>query len=273
MNNRIRQIAVIVFALLDIISSFWLGDSLNQGEPGAVEVPIYFLPANLTFAIWGLIFSSQLVYGIYQALPSQTERVLHKRIGWWVALNAALTALWNFTAGNSGQQGDPNFQPLLVVATVFILMGMLFALTRVFIIFRELYSDFAPIDRWLVQFPITIFFAWLNVAMIANSAAALVAVGYTGEPNGEIWATGMLIIAMMLASLMIFYTRPGLITITYTGVIIWAAIGILVNNINRSSLVSGACIALIIVVTTATITHFRTQTKLTNKNLHPARVA
>lgn len=258
MNNRLRQLAVIVFALSDILSSFWLGNSLDQSPS---DIVIYFLPFNLTFAIWGLIFSSQLAYAVYQALPSQTDRVLHQRIGWWIALNAALTALWNVTAGSSGQQGDPNFQPLFVVATVFILMGMLFSLTRVFIMFRHMHTHFAPIDRWLVQFPVTVFFAWLNVAMIANTAAALVAVDYTGEPNGELWGAGMLIIAMILASVMILYTRPGIVTITYTSVIVWAAIGILVNNINRSPLMVGMCVMVTIVVVMTALVHFYNQSK------------
>lgn len=259
MNNRLRQLAVIVFALLDIISSFWLGDSLDQSPS---DIVVYFLPFSLTFAIWGLIFSSQLVYAIYQALPSQTERVIHQRIGWWIALNAAFTALWNLTAGSSGQQGDPNFQPLFVVATVFILMGMLFALTRVFIIFRQMHTNFTSIDRWLIQFSVTVFFAWLNVAMIANTSAALIAVGYTGEPNGELWATVMLIIAMILASLMIFYTRPGIVTITYTSVIIWATIGILANNINRSPLIVITCIVVSVIVAGNAFIHFYNQSKL-----------
>jgi hypothetical protein len=237
--NRIRQAVVLTFAALDIVSSFWLGSSLDQGSD---PTPVYFLPFGLTFAIWGLIFSSQMVYAVYQALPGQTDRLLHRRIGGWVALNAALTALWNFTAGSAGQQGSPDFQPLLVVATVVILTGMLASLTRVFIIFRQMYDDITPRDRWLVQFPITVFFAWLNVAMIANTTAALDAVGFTGEPNGAWWAVALLVIATVVASLMIRFTRPGLVTLTYTGVIVWAVIGIFFNNVDRAPLVAGVCV-------------------------------
>ncbi|MDX2162133.1 MAG: hypothetical protein SF162_12465 [bacterium] len=257
MNALIRPGAVVIFAVLDILSSFWLGSSLDQGSD---PTPVYFLPFGLTFAIWGLIFSSQLVYAVYQALPSQRDRAIHRRIGGWVALNAALTALWNFTAGSAGQQNSPDFQPLFVVATVFILVGMLFALTQVFIAFREMHADLTPRDRALVQFPLTVFFAWLNVAMIANTTAGLDAVGFTGEPNGAIWAAVMLVIAAVVASLMIFYTRPGIGTFTYTGVIIWAVVGIFFNNFERSTLVAGVSVLVTGIVIMAAWLHLSGRT-------------
>jgi hypothetical protein len=260
MNHRIRQIAVIVFAILDIVSSIWLGSGLDQGSDAT---PVYFLPFGLTFAIWGLIFSSQLVYAVYQALPGQKERLLHQSIGGWVALNAALTALWNFTAGSAGQQASADFQPQFVVATVFILIGMLYTLTRVFIVLRQMHNEMTSRDRWLVQFPFTVFFAWLNVAMIANTTAALDAMGFTGEPIGALWAVGMLLIAAVVASLVIRYTRPGIVTLTYTGVIVWAVVGIFFNNLERSWLVSIICIGVAVIAIAAAGSHLlRSSTRL-----------
>jgi hypothetical protein len=255
MTDRLRQFAVIAFALLDIASSFWLGDSFDQLAGVDAPPSVYFLPFNLTFAIWGLIFSSQFAYAVYQALPAQRERALHRRIGWWIALNAALTALWNFTAGIAGQPGDLDFQPLLVSATAVILAGMLFALTQTFITFRQMHVDLTGYDRWLAQFPFTVFFAWLNVAMIANTTAALNALGVPSEPNGAIWAAGMLIVAALLAALMIRYSRPRLGTVTYTAVIVWAITGIFFNNVQRSVLVTGVSVAVALIVITVALIH------------------
>jgi hypothetical protein len=252
MNDRIRQVLVLFVALTCIVSSFWLGDSLDQG---ADPTPVYFLPFGLTFAIWGLIFSSSLVYAVYQALPGQASRLLHRRIGSWVALNGALTTLWNFTAGSAGQPNMPDYQPHFVAATVFILIGMLYSLTRAVIALRSLYPDLSTRDRWLVVFPVTVFFAWLNVAMIANTTAALDAVGFTGGADGATWAAGMLVIAALVASAVILYTRQGLSTLTYAGVILWALVGIFFNNAARSPLVSALCIFAIVAVLFVTIWH------------------
>lgn len=252
MSDRLRQLAVISFAILDIASSFWLGDSLDQGSSAT---PVYFLPFGPTFAIWGVIFSGQLIYAVYQAMPAQQQRPLHRRIGGWVALNAALTALWNFTAGQAGTEGSSSFQPIYVVLTVFILAGMLFSLTRVFVLFQQMTADLTAQDRWLAQIPLTIFFAWLNVAAIANTTAALDAVGVPSEPNGALWAAAMLVVAAVLAALMILYSRPNAATIAYSGVIVWAAVGIFFNNLDRSALVAGTCVAAAAVVIVVTSLH------------------
>jgi hypothetical protein len=252
MQDRLRQTAVIGLALLDIGSSFWLGERLNQE---ASTTPVYFLPFGPTFAIWGLIFSSALVYGVYQALPTQRERSLHRRVGWWVAVNAGLTALWNFTAGSAEEPGNAAIRPLLLWSTVGILAGMLFSLTQAFIVLRRMDAELTSRDRWLTQFPITVFFAWLNVAMIANTTAALIGSDVTGGANGAVWAAGMLLIAAALASMMIIYSRAGIGTLTYSGVIIWAVIGIFFNNVNRSPLVTVISLAIIVVVSAVTIYH------------------
>lgn len=255
MSRRIRQVLVVAFASLDIVSSFWLGNSLDQKTTSTVE-PVYFLPFGPTFAIWGVIFSTGLLYAIYQLLPAQRNRVVHDRIGGWIALNAALTALWNFTAGQSGTPGTPGFQPVYIVITVFILAGMLFSLTRVFIILHDCDAELTRRDRWFIQVPVTLFFAWLNVAAIANTTAALNAVGFTGEPNGALWAVAMIIVATLLASLIIRYSQPNIGTVVYTAVIVWALIGIFFNNTHRSVLVASACVVASIVVILMTVFHF-----------------
>ena len=257
MRNRVRIFSVLLFAVLDIVSSFALGNRLDQDQTPSSAPIAYFLPFSLTFAIWGIIFSSALVYAVYQALPAQHDRVLHKRIGGWIALNAALTALWNVTAGQAGNQGTTDFRPVLVVLTVVILAGMLFSLTRVFIIFREMDAEITRRDRWLVQIPVTIFFAWLNVAAIANTTAALLALNFTGEPNGALWAVAMLIVATVLATLMILYSRPTAGTIAYSSVIVWAVIGILINNSSRSMPIVITSILSSIIVIVVTIYHMR----------------
>ncbi|NJL56903.1 hypothetical protein HC928_18425 [bacterium] len=252
-RDRIRQTLVIVFAILDIVSSFALGSSIDQGfDP----TPVSFLPFGPTFAIWGVIFFTQLVYSIYQALPGQTERLLHRRIGWWVALNAALTALWNYTAGLSGTEGTPEFQPIYVVATVFILAGMLFSLTMVYIAFRELNPQITTRDRWLAQIPLTIFFAWLNVAAIANTTAALDAVAIFDYPYSSLWGVALILVGLVVTSLMVFYSRPNAGTIAYTAVIVWAFVGIFFNNNDRALDVAITALVASAILIGVTIFHF-----------------
>ncbi len=246
-NNVVRQVAVIAFTVSNWVMSALLGSGLNQSSADANRA--YFLPVNGTFAIWGVIFLTELFYAIYQGLPAQRERTIHRTIGGWVALNAALTSGWIVCALPQINQG----RSIFVVLTVLFLIGMLFSLTQAFIRLHRLSAELTTPDRWLVRVPVTIFFAWLNVAMIANTAAALIALGFTGEPNGALWAARMLVVATGLASAVILYNRPNIGTIVYTGVVVWAVVGIAANNTDRAPLVVILSLVAAVVVVVVTV--------------------
>ena len=231
MSDRLRQILVISFMVGQWFTAIVLGGSLDGASTNANT---YFIPADITFIVWSFIYLGSTVYAIYQALPHQRERVLHRRVGGFIALNSLLCTVWNSTAIIGTQSGNP---PFYVLVTVLLIIGMCYALTRVFIALRELDANLTNTDRWLVQVPASIYFAWLNVAVIANTTSLLVAYGITGEPNGAIWSVVMIMVAIMLTSLMILYTRPSLGTISYSIVIVWAFVGINLGNAEKSALV------------------------------------
>jgi hypothetical protein len=256
MSERIRQVLVVVFAISDLIVSLWLGSSIDQAR-SVDPTPVYFLPTDGTFAIWGVIFSSALFYAIYQALPAQREKPVHKRIRGWVALNGALTALWMVFAKLGSVDGVSTGREVFVTLTVFVLAGMLFSMTKAFMALRNMNAQLSRFEQGAIVFPVTVFFAWLNVAAIANTTGSLDALGFTGEPYGAVWATGMLVVATVLACVVVLYSRSTVATITYASVIIWAVLGIYLNNIDRSVLVAGACIASAVVVGVLAFIHVR----------------
>jgi uncharacterized membrane protein len=67
----------------------------------------------------------------------------------------------------------------------------------------------------------------------------------------------MLIVAGLVAIGVILYTRQGLSTLTYAGVILWALIGIYFNNSERSPLVAALCIFAAAAVVFVTVWHMR----------------
>lgn len=60
----------------------------------ANRLPILFVPANYVFSIWGIIYVLLLAFGVYQALPSQRENPLLRRIGYWFALTCLANGIW-----------------------------------------------------------------------------------------------------------------------------------------------------------------------------------
>lgn len=264
MNDRIRQTLVIIFAIGQwltaglIASTFFEFNEITNSE-STVSESDYFIPSNGTFAVWGLIYSGATVYAVYQALPAQRERALHRRVGGWLALNYALCCLWNVVSVQSGQPGTPDFQPAWIGGTVVIIVGMLIALTQVWISLREMNVDLARRDRWLAQAPAAFYFAWINVAVIANTTSLLMAYGINGEPYGVLWSTGMIVVATLLTSLMILYSKASLGTLAYTSVVVWALVGIYIGNNAESVLVGASALLAACVVTLVTALHWINQ--------------
>ncbi|MBC8098665.1 MAG: hypothetical protein H7Y11_04435, partial [Armatimonadetes bacterium] len=174
MLDRIRQVSVVIFAIGQMVASFVFG-SEQFGEYTAEVTTlgnrpaVYFLPVGITFAIWGVIFIGSLIYAVYQAQPSQTTRAIHRRVGGWAALNSLFCALWLWASAQSGLVGAPGFRPEYVWLTVAFIIGMLFAMTQAMIGLRQHAATLTRTDHWAMQVPVAIYFAWLNVATIANT--------------------------------------------------------------------------------------------------------
>lgn len=255
MSDRLRQFLVVFFAIAEVAASFGISSRLEQGSNPSALRP-YFLPIDITFIVWGIIYLGALAYAVYQAQNSQRERALHRRIGGWAILNMALCTLWLPVSVAGGNLGDPGFNPIFTALTAIIIVGMLVAMTAVFIILRQMDAQLTRQDRWLAQVPMTIYFAWLNVATVANTTAALYAYGITGEPNGALIAAVMLVIAGLITCTMVLYSRAGIGTVAYIVVILWALLGIYLNNTDRAMIVSNTAAAVALVFALVSTYHF-----------------
>lgn len=76
-RNRIESVLVIiayvVMIALNAVSSIFAGQSgMNIGQISNVN-PTYITPDGLTFSVWGVIYTGQLAYTIYQAIPSHLD--------------------------------------------------------------------------------------------------------------------------------------------------------------------------------------------------------
>ena len=58
------------------------------------ENPTLVVPGDYAFVIWTPIFLLALVYAVYQALPSNRENPLLRRVGWFSALTYFSNGVW-----------------------------------------------------------------------------------------------------------------------------------------------------------------------------------
>ena len=93
--DALRAGAVLVAAIAQIAGSP-LGTALAGRSVGEVSDATRSLitPAGYAFSIWGPIFAGALAWAVYQTLPGQRDRGVHRRTGWPLAAAFAGNAVW-----------------------------------------------------------------------------------------------------------------------------------------------------------------------------------
>lgn len=236
MHSLIRQLLVIVvFTATLVVNSLASSGALGGMPTAAISnaYPIYFVPANLTFAIWGVIYTALTAFVIFQALPAQRENPYAKRISGLFMLSSVANALWLVLFQHE--------QFWLSVPVMLTLLGLLIAIyLRLDVGQRVARSTF-----WLMQVPFSIYLAWITIATVANIAQTLYASGLTELGlGGPVWAAIMLVVGTVIISAVIVRGRGN---IAYALTAIWAIAGIVVKQ-SATPLVAGTALLMIGVI-------------------------
>ncbi|MFL7813004.1 MAG: tryptophan-rich sensory protein, partial [Anaerolineales bacterium] len=149
---------------------------------------IYFVPAGYVFSIWGVIYIGWLVYSVFQALPSQAENPVLKKIAPWYWIsslgNIAWIFLWHYEV------------------FAFTLLFMVLILASLLVVNRAL-AGVEGQTKWYVKLPFSLYLGWISVATIANASQWLYFFDWSGwgiQP--ATWAVIMLAVASLLGILM-----------------------------------------------------------------------
>lgn len=184
-----------------------ISDSFNQ----------LFAPAGYVFIIWGLIYLGLIVFATFQALPSEQNNPAVRATDGWFLLNCLANALW-IVLWHYGYYG----------LTLVLMLTLLLSLVRIYTGLQT--TALTPDDgwtRWAVQLPFSLYLGWISVATIANVSAVLVEAGWNGGGlSPVIWTMVMMMVATGLALFMSY--RHG--DVAYTGVLIWALMGIAIKQ-------------------------------------------
>ncbi|MDW3195300.1 MAG: hypothetical protein R8G66_23190 [Cytophagales bacterium] len=175
-----------------------------------------FTPASYAFSIWGIIFLLLIVYVIHQwvSLRNQTFREGFKKRGPWFLLANAMNGLWVIV-----------WLYEWTAISVLVMTVMLYALLR------ELLAVTSETAGWrekiFQNLPISIYTGWISVAIIANTAAFLSKLGWTGGPFSEsTWTLIMIAIAIVVNLFVLITTKRG----GYIWVGAWALFAISVRQ-------------------------------------------
>ena len=183
--------------------------------------PNLFVPAGLTFSIWGVIYlllGIFVVYGIVFSLrKAEPSSSFIEKIGILFVISCLANAGWIFS-------WQYRVLPLSLVCMIILLLSLLF-------IYRQLTigrSKAKPLEKYLVHLPMSIYLGWISIATIANVTALLVHYKWDRFGiNDQVWAIIMIGIGILLALIMLLIKRD----IFYTLVVDWAILGILLKRI------------------------------------------
>jgi len=185
------------------------------------QYPNLFVPAGLTFSIWGLIYLLLAIFVIYQLIivirKDTQQSAFIERIGLLFFASSVLNIGWIFA-------WHYEIVPLSLVIML-LLLGCLIAIYLRLDIGK---STSAKTEKYLVHLPFSVYLGWITIATIANVTALLVDVNWNTFGLGEqFWAVAVIVVGIAIA-LSILFTRKD---IFYCLVVDWALLGILIKRL------------------------------------------
>ncbi|HET6487238.1 MAG TPA: hypothetical protein VFH83_12500 [Spirochaetia bacterium] len=221
MESRIKIVQtsnIVCFLGVLVVNTLAATVGINGRLTGALsdEIPNLFVPAGLTFSIWGVIYILLLLFTIGQARglfsSSRTSPEGTRQVGWLFVLSSA---------GNIGWLLLWHFR--LVGWSV---LAMLLILASLVAIHQRLGTGRTPAgqaERWLFRVPFSVYLGWITVATIANVTAALVKAGWMGfGMQPQFWAVTVVVVAAVLTGAVLATRRD----VAYSLVVLWALVGI-----------------------------------------------
>lgn len=208
---------------------------LNNKTTGELSdsFPNLFVPAGVTFSIWGIIYILLLSYCIVQFTAS--GRVITGTVSLLFGLTCIFNALWIVAW---------HYQKLPL--SLLLMAGLLLSL-----IFINLYTK--ELNPGLIKAAFGVYLGWICIATIANVTALLVDSGWNGAGLSQVAWT----IIMISAGTLIVVAAVLRISNPYIGLaVIWALSGIIIKRSDDHRTIVFAAAAAIAVVAIATVMAF-----------------
>jgi hypothetical protein len=187
------------------------------------QYPNLFVPAGLTFSIWGLIYILLAIFTIYSviiAIKKDAAGSFINKIGLLFFLSCIANMAWIFA-------WHYEIVPLSLVIML-LLLGFLIAIYMRLGVGKK---GPAKKEQYLVHLPFSVYLGWITIATIANVTALLVDVNWNRFGLSEqFWAVAVIIVGIAIA-LSVLLRRQD---IYYCLVVDWALLGILIKRLASS---------------------------------------
>ncbi len=193
-----------------------LGPSANTGPiSDANRSPL--TPATYAFAVWGVIYVGCLLLAVYQALPSQRSRAVHRRSGWWLVGAFSASAIW-----------VPVFGARLIWVSQLIIIALVVCLVfaaRAFVL-----TGRAPTvaEVALLRLPVMIYLGWATLATAAGFGTTFRSLGM---PESARWVSEISVVLVLSGLITSLFVVGRLVAVLgFLATACWALLAIAVGT-------------------------------------------
>ncbi len=219
-----------------------LGTALAGRSVGEVSDATRSLitPAGYAFSIWGPIFAGALAWAVYQALPAQRDRAVHRSTGWLLAAAFAGNAVWELVFPLVGDR--------LPVLPAVLLFAIVAAAATAWARLQAMLLTGLP--RLLPAAVTGLLLGWVALAAAVQVASAGVALGAPAQGTAaQVWAVVALAAVAALGTALVRVARVAAGPLTLA--VVWGLVAVAVDG--GPGVVTAAAVAAAVAVTAALV--------------------
>lgn len=171
-TDQVRQLVVVLTVGSAVVAAV-IGSGVLGGQPidvaagGAFAAGATVLSmAGIAFAIWAVILLGLVLYAIWQAVPAQSAKPVHRVVGYGIAASALLSAAWVACV-----------QAWRIAESFVIIMLLLGVLLVTFVRIGRRPQRGSIAQLLLVDGTVGLALGWVTVLAAVNLAAWLAAIG------------------------------------------------------------------------------------------------
>lgn len=230
-----KYINLFLFALMITMNYLANALPLNNKTTGELSdsLPNLFVPAGITFSIWGVIYLLLLIYCIIQFTSPDQEVISGITIFFGITclLNASWIVFWHYCR---------------IPASLIVMAGLLVSLIWINIFIRIL-------PYGIIKAVFGIYLGWICIAAIANVTALLVSINWNGSGiSGQTWTIIMIAAGALIAIMSIYRFNNPFIGIS----VVWAFLGIMIKRQDDFRAIFITALIALVVVAVVTVAGF-----------------
>ena len=233
--EMVKYLNIGFFVVMIIMNYLANALPLNNKTTGALSdaLPNLFVPAGLTFSIWGIIYLLLAAFCIIQFKGS--DQVIIEKTGWLFSISCLLNAVWIVAW---------HYQRIPV--SLLIMTGLLITLIYINMVIR-------PLPFGIIKAAFGIYLGWICIALIANVTALFVRYSWDGFGISEVaWTMIMISAGVLIVSLALLKIQNPFIGIS----VIWAFLGIYIKRQDDYRTIAITAIVALFVVAIITLLGF-----------------